>query len=187
MIIDSEPPQDTLQSPLKRSRSQSAQEDDRRDESYRDEKRLKTEPVEESEIVDIASLVQQAEASVMHELISEPEDHDISEDIFNAINGHDDIDEIKPDHNDVSQDILNAINQAQVKPDHDDDISQDILNAINEAQAESAHPHPQADPTMDDDIPPDTIWSNPTHYTRRKHIIPALGSLVSVAHKLWPS
>ena len=41
----------------------------------RDEKRLKIEPVESDNdnIVDIASLVQQAEASVMQELMPEPQ------------------------------------------------------------------------------------------------------------------
>ncbi len=187
MIINAEPSQEPLISPLKRSRSQSVHDEDNNNEHHRDEKRLKIEPIEEYEIVDIASLVQKAEASVMQGLMPEPDlgpdNTDISLDILNAINDT----HVKPDHHDVSREILNAINQAHVKPDddndddndNDNDISQDILNAINEAQARSVHPH--SDPGTEEETPPDTIWSHPIHYTRRKHIIPALGHLVSSA------
>lgn len=176
VMVDAEPSQPPLSSPLKRSRSQSPQKDDGNDnENHRYEKRLKTEPAEENDIVDIASLVQQAEASVMQELVPETNhnDHDFSEDIFNAINGHND----QADEHEIPQEIIDAINQAHAKSDHDDGISQDILNAINEARTEPMSHH--ADPQPDEKAPPDTIWNNTAHYTRRKHIIPALGSLVS--------
>ncbi|RYP04614.1 hypothetical protein DL764_004351 [Monosporascus ibericus] len=177
MIIDPEPPQEQPREPLKepfhstlkRSRSQSTDDDGIGEDHSRDEKRLKTEPVE-NDIVDIASLVQQAEASVMQELMPEHDHDDISQDILNAINGS----HVKPDHDDVSDDILKPIDESHVQHD-DDDLSQDILNAINEAQVEASHQ--QSDTETDEKTPPDTIWSNPAYYTRRKHIIPALGNL----------
>ncbi|RYO91397.1 hypothetical protein DL766_001362 [Monosporascus sp. MC13-8B] len=164
-----EPLQEPFHSALKRSRSQSTHDDGIGEDYSRDEKRLKTEPVE-NDIVDIASLVQQAEASVMQELMPEPDPNDISQDILNAINGS----QVKPDHDDVSEDILKSTDESHAQDD-DNDLSQDILNAINEAQAESSHQ--QSDTRTDEKTPPDTIWSNPAYYTRRKHIIPALGNL----------
>ncbi|RYO95957.1 hypothetical protein DL765_011695 [Monosporascus sp. GIB2] len=177
MILDPQPPQEQphepLQEPfhsaLKRSRSQSTQDDGIGEDHSRDEKRLKTEPVE-NDIVDIASLVQQAEASVMQELMPEHDPNDISQDILNAINGS----QVKPDHDDVSEDIPKPTDESHAQDD-DNDLSRDILNAINEAQAESSHQ--QSDTRTDEKTLPDTIWSNPTYYTRRKHIIPALGNL----------
>ncbi|RYP78964.1 hypothetical protein DL769_003094 [Monosporascus sp. CRB-8-3] len=177
MIVDPEPPQEQPREPLqepfhstlKRSRSQSTGGDGIGEDHSRDEKRLKTEPVE-NDIVDIASLVQQAEASVMQGLIPEHDHNDISQDILNAINGS----HVKPDHDDVSEENLKPIDESRVQ-DNDNDLSRDILNAINEAQVESSHQ--QSDTQTDEKTPPDTIWSNPAHYTRRKHIIPALGNL----------
>ena len=186
-----EPPQP----PLKRSRSQSVHEENDRDGLHRDEKRLKIESVEEHDqnIVDIASLVQQAEASVMRELMSEPhpdpapefEDSGISQEILDVINGaHIKLDNLgndNDDNHDMSQDILNAINQAQVKPDHDDDISRDILDAINEAADRESLNRQAENQAEEEKGSPDTLWSSPSYYTRRKHIIPALGSLVGSA------
>ncbi|RYP66276.1 hypothetical protein DL770_008835 [Monosporascus sp. CRB-9-2] len=177
MIIDREPPQEQPHEPLqepfhsapKRSRSQSTHDDGIGEDHSRDEKRLKTEPAE-NDVVDIASLVQQAEASVMQELMPEHHHNDISQDILNAINGS----QVKPDHDDVSEDILKPIDESHVQHD-DNDLSQDILNAIKEAQVESSHR--QSGTETDEKTPPDTIWSNPAYYTCRKHIIPALGNL----------
>ncbi|RYP70579.1 hypothetical protein DL771_005398 [Monosporascus sp. 5C6A] len=164
-----EPLQEPLHSALKRSRSQSTHDDSIGEGHSRDEKRLKTELVE-NDIVDIASLVQQAEASVMQELMPEHNHNDISQDILNAINGS----QVKPDHDHVSDDMLKPIDESHVQDD-DNNLSQDILNAIKDAQAESSHQ--QSDTRTDEKTPPDTIWSNPAYYTRRKHIIPALGNL----------
>ncbi|RYP13321.1 hypothetical protein DL767_010807 [Monosporascus sp. MG133] len=135
-IIDPEPPQEQpFHSALKRSRSQSTHDDGIGEDNSRDEKRLKTEPVE-NDIVDIASLVQQAEASVMQELMPGHDHNDISQDILNAINGS----QVKPDHDDVSEDILKPVDESHAQHD-DNNLSQDILNAINEAQIESSHQH----------------------------------------------
>ena len=187
----------------------------------RDEKRLKIEPVESDNdnIVDIASLVQQAEASVMQELMPEPqpdpepdpepvsvsepmpepENHDISQDILDVINrtqaklgSHEndnayDYGSYGDSGNDISQDILNAISQTQVKPDadyDDDGISQEILDAINEATNHESLNQQTGHQSEDEKDLPDTIWGSPNHYTRRKHIIPALGNLVGSARRV---
>ena len=140
----------------------------------------------------------ETEPKSLSETMPDPENHDIPQDILDIINraqakldsngtGNDNNNNSAYGSygdigNDMSQDILDAINQTQVKPDDDDDgISQDILDAINEA-ANHECLNQQTEPQAEDEKDlPDTIWGSPNYYTRRKHIIPALGNLVGSA------
>jgi protein TBF1 len=144
MAIDPEPPA----SPLKRSRSSQAEAHNDGEQGPA-EKRLKTEPPDESDMDDFARLVQQAEDSAMHDPLPLPEQPaDLSQE----------------DHGDLVLDILKAVNEAQAQ----DQPPADVMPEVGPAGLEEDEKRPS----------PESIWSNPTNYTRRKHIIPSLGHLV---------
>lgn len=116
---------------------------------------------ETNEMDEIARLVQQAEASVMQQF--------------------------QPDSN--RTDAL-PTNDFEHFHDISHDTSHDVPHGISHDESHDvSHGLPTFEPTIDhqtstpiDNVEPrpESLWSNPRDFTRRKHIIPALGSLVSV-------
>lgn len=170
MVLDreSEPPP----SPIKRARTP-----DEDDEQSRDEKRLKLENEGVNDIDDIALLVQQAEASVMQQFHSEyptTEDMSCNDDHF-----HDITHDISHDmSHDMSHDISHDIHGMSHELPHD--LSHDTSHSLAglEHTFEPEIPSPVENP----EPRPESLWSNPRDFTRRKHIIPGLGSMVSASY-----
>ncbi|KAI0909080.1 telomere repeat binding factor-domain-containing protein [Ustulina deusta] len=152
MVVDSEPRQPT-QSPLKRSRSPNRGKPTYGDEN-RDEKRIKTEPAADDDLDEIARMVQAAQESVMKQLLSAP-DPDIE-------HGPKTEPEPEPDtHMEQPDEVIETTEHEQVN------IESALVAALDQQRSPSRDAEPRSD----------TLWSNPRDYTRRKHIIPALGAL----------
>lgn len=182
MVVDSEPPFPT-QSPLKRSRSPDDGDGGDGD-KYRDEKRIKLEPAADDELDEIARMVQAVQASVMKELLSvpdssiqhkpepepepEPEPAPVSAPTY-APAPAPDLEprlELGPEtHIEPSDEIFESTEHEQIS------IESALEGALDQNRSLSEDIEPR----------PDTLWNNPRDYTRRKHIIPALGALVSAS------
>lgn len=178
MVVDSEPPFPT-QSPLKRSRSPDDGDGGDGD-KYRDEKRIKLEPAADDELDEIARMVQAVQASVMKELLSvpdssiqhkpepepepEPEPAPVSAPTY-APAPAPDLEprlELGPEtHIEPSDEIFESTEHEQIS------IESALEGALDQNRSLSEDIEPR----------PDTLWNNPRDYTRRKHIIPALGAL----------
>ncbi|KAI1767102.1 telomere repeat binding factor-domain-containing protein [Hypoxylon sp. FL1150] len=124
----------------------------------RDEKRLKMEIYGGDEMDEFARLVQQAEASVMEQFQPDP----------NRTNSFptNDFDHFHDMHHDISHDIPH-------------DVSHDMPSFGPIAEPQSSTPIDNVEPR------PESLWSNPRDFTRRKHIIPALGSLAVDIITAW--
>ncbi|KAI0853900.1 telomere repeat binding factor-domain-containing protein [Daldinia vernicosa] len=131
---------------------------DQDDDQARDEKRPKIESEVVNEMDEIALLVQQAQAEAMQHFQSEPDKVD-------------DPPSNDADHfHDISNGLSNNINH---------DIHHDISGLDTEFEQRAPSP-------VDDPEPrPESLWSNPRDFTRRKHIIPALGSLAVDIITAW--
>ncbi|KAI1817614.1 hypothetical protein GGS20DRAFT_531943 [Poronia punctata] len=169
MIIDSEPqlPTQSPQSPLKRSRSPDDANNTERD-GHREEKRMKIEPAPDNGLDEIARMVQAVQASVMQDILSTPAPElgpasepkqGLDTEPQPQSDSHIDADD-KP-HIKRLDEVFETTEQEQAN------IDAALEAALNE----------QRSPSRDGDTRPDTLWSNPRDYTRRKHIIPALGAL----------
>ncbi|KAI0502927.1 hypothetical protein F5B22DRAFT_631220 [Xylaria bambusicola] len=156
MIVDSEPLQPpqlshSPQPPLKRSRSPSDGRPVGGDED-RDEKRVKIEPAADGDLDEIARMVQAVQASVMKEFLSAPE----------PVLEH----KTEPEPELVSH--VAQPDEVFETTEHEQLSIESVLEAaLNQERSPSGDMEPR----------PDTLWNNPRDYTRRKHIIPALGAL----------
>jgi protein TBF1 len=171
MIIDSEPPLPTQspESPLKRSRSPE-NVNAFGDNGHREEKRMKIEPATENGLDEIARMVQAVQASVMQDILSTsaPDLEPALESRHEPETGVQPQPQLQHDsepqpHIEQSTEVFETTEQEQVN----------IESVLEAALGE------QRSPSRDADTRPDTLWNNPRDYTRRKHIIPALGALVS--------
>ncbi|OTB01031.1 hypothetical protein M426DRAFT_224739 [Hypoxylon sp. CI-4A] len=124
-------------------------------EQSRDEKRPKIENEGMNEMDELALLVQQAQAEAMQHFPSE--DHDT--------------------HHDFLSNNIDHIDQTSHDTSHD--ISHDI------ASFEESFHHQEPTPVENTEPRPESLWSNPRDFTRRKHIIPALGSLAIDIITTW--
>ncbi|KAJ2973564.1 hypothetical protein NUW58_g8906 [Xylaria curta] len=172
MVVDCEPslPSQPLhsaqsppspQSPLKRSRSPNHNEPFDADE-HRDEKRMKTEPAADDDLDEIARMVQAVQASVMKEFLSAP----------------------NPNIEPVPDPEPEPVPEPQHEPNPTPPIEQSVeifetteLEQANIESALNAALDQQRSLSRDAEPRPDSLWNNPQDYTRRKHIIPALGAL----------
>jgi len=189
MIIDSEPPLPTQspESPLKRSRSPENAKTFG-DNGYREEKRMKIEPTTENGLDEIARMVQAVQASVMQDILSTP------------------VPDLEPTLESRHEPETGTQPQSQLQHDSETkphtEQSTEVFETtereqVNTESALEAALDERRSPSRDADTRPDTLWNNPRDYTRRKHIIPALGALVSgscprisqacadVATRLW--
>ncbi|KAI1476516.1 telomere repeat binding factor-domain-containing protein [Daldinia eschscholtzii] len=125
----------------------------------RDEKRPKIENEGVNEMDEIALLVQQAQAEAMQHFQSEPDKVD---DVpSNDIDHH---------FHDISNEITNGLTH---------DIHHDLPGLDTEFEQRGPSPVENPEPR------PESLWSNPRDFTRRKHIIPALGSLAVDIITAW--
>ncbi|KAI0542093.1 telomere repeat binding factor-domain-containing protein [Xylaria digitata] len=165
MVIDCELPlpmnsPESSQSPLKRSRSPNDSQAIDGDE-HRDEKRMKTEPVADNELDEIARMVQAAQASVM-DFLSAPAPNI----------------EHEPEPEPQPQPQPQPELESNPRIEQLDEIFETTEHEqVNIESALEAALDQQRSPSRDVEPRPDTLWSNPRDYTRRKHIIPALGAL----------
>ena len=158
MVVDSEPIQQpdlsqSPQPPLKRSRSPNYGTAFACDDD-RGEKRIKIEPATDGDLDEIARMVQAVQDSVMKEFltVSDPNiDH--KHGLGTELGSH----MSQPDE------VFETTEHEQVN-----------IESVLEAALDQ-----QRSPARDEEPRPDTLWNNPRDYTRRKHIIPALGALVS--------
>ncbi|KAI1186740.1 hypothetical protein F5B17DRAFT_431296 [Nemania serpens] len=168
IVLGPEPlplPAQSSQSPLKRSRSPSDYNGTDGD-GRRDEKRMKIEPAAAGDLDEIARMVQAVQDSVMKEFLSAP-DPSVE---------HKPEPEPKPDPN------------PEPEPEHGPGPTPHIEQSVEifettehdlanlESASEAALDQPRS-LSRDIEPRPDTLWNNPRDYTRRKHIIPALGAL----------
>ncbi|KAI1346004.1 telomere repeat binding factor-domain-containing protein [Xylaria sp. FL0043] len=173
MVIDSETPQppqpsqppQSPQSPLKRFRSPNNDSALNGDE-YRDEKRVKAEPAADDSYDEIARMVEAVQASVMKEFLSAP--------LPNT--EHPPEIERKPEPTPIS------VSEPEKEPHARIAQPNEVLETtereqVNIESALEAVLDQQRSLSRDAEPRPDTLWSNPRDYTRRKHIIPALGAL----------
>ncbi|KAF3070943.1 Telomeric DNA-binding factor trf1 [Daldinia childiae] len=124
----------------------------------RDEKRPKIESEGVNEMDEIALLVQQAQAEAMQHFQSESDKVD-------------DAPSNDAEHfHDISNDIAHDITH---------DIHHDISGLDTEFEPRAPSPVDNPEPR------PESLWSNPRDFTRRKHIIPALGSLAVDIITAW--
>ncbi|KAI0181606.1 telomere repeat binding factor-domain-containing protein [Hypoxylon sp. FL1284] len=168
MTLDRDPP--SPHSPTaKRPRTA-----DEAGEQSRNEKRMKVEADGENDMDEIARLVQQAEASVMQQFQSEPNRTDSLP--------ADDFDHFHDPHPDISHELSHDVSH-DVPHDISNNVSHDVSHELP-AIAPTIEPQP---PTPVDDVEPrpESLWSNPRDFTRRKHIIPALGSLAIDIITAW--
>ncbi|KAI1117486.1 telomere repeat binding factor-domain-containing protein [Nemania sp. NC0429] len=165
LIVDPEPlplPAQSPHSPLKRSRSLS--DNDAPDgDGHRDEKRMKMEPAAAGDLDEIARMVQAVQDSVMKELLSAPDPNV----------GHNKP-ELKPEPELEPRLELGPTPCIEQSVEVFQTTEHDLANM--ESASEAAL---DQDRSLSRDIEPrpDTLWNNPRDYTRRKHIIPALGAL----------
>ncbi|KAI0416467.1 telomere repeat binding factor-domain-containing protein [Xylaria grammica] len=172
MVVDSEPlPTQSLQSPqspLKRSRSPNDSKPIDSDER-RDEKRMKTEPAADDELDEIARMVQAAQASVM-DFLSAPAP--------NVEHGPEPEPEPEPEPGPQPEPQTQAELEPNPRVEQSDEVFETTEHEqVNIESALEAALDQQRSPSRDEEPRPDTLWSNPRYYTRRKHIIPALGAL----------
>ncbi|KAI0112009.1 hypothetical protein GGR51DRAFT_52686 [Nemania sp. FL0031] len=169
MVIDNEPsfPTQSPRSPLKRSHSLDENNHIGGD-RYREEKRLKIEPAADDDLDEIARMVQAVQASVMKEFLSAPDTsipHEHGPELELGPEPeleHPSKPEPQPEpHLEQSDEIFETTEHEQVS------IESAIEAALEQQRSLSADIEPR----------PDTLWNNPRDYTRRKHIIPALGAL----------
>lgn len=132
---------------------------------------MKIEPAAAGDLDEIARMVQAVQDSVMKEFLSAP-DPSVE---------HKPEPEPKPDPN------------PEPEPEHGPGPTPHIEQSVEifettehdlanlESASEAALDQPRS-LSRDIEPRPDTLWNNPRDYTRRKHIIPALGALVSAAN-----
>lgn len=138
-------------SPSKRSRSP---HDNHEADDDRPGKRAKTEPTIESfDDMDLARMIQEAEASILHGMHDSHDYHDMAPDA----------------------DLQHAIADSLREGGHDFHLGD--IEDLNHHFASPGLDIPDSPSTMLPSKPPDSVWANPTSFTRRKHILPALGSL----------
>ncbi|KAJ8110537.1 hypothetical protein ONZ43_g5843 [Nemania bipapillata] len=167
MVVDCETPFPT-QPPLKRSRSP----DDTscvNGDAYRDEKRMKIEPAADDDLDEIARMVQAVQASVMKEFLSVP-DAGIQHKA-----------EPKPElvrerEREPEPEVVAPLPEPHIEPSDEIFETTEHEQASIELALEAALDQ-QRSLSGDVEPRPDTLWNNPRDYTRRKHIIPALGAL----------
>ncbi|KAI0142997.1 hypothetical protein GGR57DRAFT_369964 [Xylariaceae sp. FL1272] len=178
MMIDSEPPPPTTQfppSPPQQKRSRSPDNARINGDDQREEKRLKVESSPwDDDLDEIARMVQAASENAMRtfqsplELETEPESPPASQPqpqpqpqvAYMP-------DEYKPEP--VPEHDAEA-------PTHGLDITEHVESSI-ENPLDGMFDEADSPPKDSDESRPDTLWSNHRDYTRRKHVIPALGAL----------
>ncbi|KAI0453150.1 telomere repeat binding factor-domain-containing protein [Xylaria acuta] len=170
MVVDCEPavpPPQSPQSSLKRSRSPNDSNPVNGDE-HRIEKRMKTEPAAETDMDEIARMVQAVHASVMKDFLSAP-----------APNMEPEPEpEPEPAPAPAPAAELGLEPEPTPHPGHSDEIFETTEHEqVNIESALEAALDQQRSPSGDIEPRPDTLWNNPRDYTRRKHTIPALGAL----------
>ncbi|KAI1754701.1 hypothetical protein F4782DRAFT_552658 [Xylaria castorea] len=174
MVVDCEhamPPPQSPQSHLKRFRSPDASNSANGDE-HRNEKRMKTEPAAENDMDEIARMVQAVHASVMKDFLSAPAPNIEPEP------------EPEPEPVPVPVPVPAPALEPGLEPEstlhqgQSDEIFETTEHEqVNIEAALEAALDQQRSPSGDIEPRPDTLWNNPQDYTRRKHIIPALGAL----------
>ncbi|KAI1132183.1 hypothetical protein F5Y10DRAFT_231739 [Nemania abortiva] len=169
MVVDCEPHflAQSPRSPLKRFRSPDENNTDGSD-GNRDEKRLKVEPAADDDLDEIARMVQAVQASVMKEFLSAPDPTIQHKPEVEPGPEYEHEHEPEPEpepkprpHIEQSDDIFETTEHEQVS------IESAIEAVLEQQRSLSVDMEPR----------PDTLWNNPRDYTRRKHIIPALGAL----------
>ncbi|KAJ3576115.1 hypothetical protein NPX13_g3809 [Xylaria arbuscula] len=113
----------------------------------------RSQPTTDSDMDEIARMVQAVQDSVMKEFLSAPEpiiEHksESEPDIESHVAQPDEVFETTEEHEQVN------------------------IESVLEAALDQ-----QRSPSRDEEPRPDTLWNNPRDYTRRKHVIPALGAL----------
>ncbi|KAI0472418.1 hypothetical protein F4859DRAFT_104008 [Xylaria cf. heliscus] len=161
MVVDCEPalPPQSPQSPLKRSRSSNDGNPLDSDE-HRTEKRMKTEPAPENDMDEIARMVQAVHASVMKDFLAAPAPN-IEPEPEPEPAPQPELEPKPTSHLGQPDEIFETTEHEQVN----------IESALEAALAQQRSPSGDIEPR------PDTLWNNPRDYTRRRHIIPALGAL----------
>ncbi|KAI1430899.1 hypothetical protein GGR50DRAFT_144505 [Xylaria sp. CBS 124048] len=141
---------------------------------HREEKRIKIESSAEEDIDEIARMVQAVQASVMKEFLSTP----------GPIPDPQLLPELQSDQRPELQPETQAELQPKIEPMSKDHIerSHEVFETTEHEQANIGSPMEIApdqrrSPSTDMEGEPDTLWHNPRYYTRRKHILPALGAL----------
>ncbi|KAJ8125246.1 hypothetical protein O1611_g8393 [Lasiodiplodia mahajangana] len=167
MVVDGSPPFATQspRSPLKRSHSP-YENNPASGDAHREEKRLKIEPAADDDLDEIARMVQAVQASVMKEFLSAPDartPHEPGPELGLGLEPeHQSKPEPQPEsHIEQSDEIFETTEHEQAS------IESAIEAALEQQRSLSVDIEPR----------PDTLWNNPRDYTRRKHIIPALGAL----------
>lgn len=130
---------------------------------------MKIEPAAAGDLDEIARMVQAVQDSVMKEFLSAP-DPNI---------------EHKPEPEPKPEPELEP--ELELGPTPHIEQSVEIFETtehdlVNMESASEAALDQQRSLSRDVEPRPDTLWNNPRDYTRRKHIIPALGALVSAAN-----
>ncbi|KAI1173032.1 hypothetical protein F4777DRAFT_559329 [Nemania sp. FL0916] len=167
----------------------------------RDEKRLKVEPAADND--EIARMVQAVQASVMSQFLSAPEPEPEPQSGVEYKPDPESELEPAPEHVPVPVPVPVPVSQIEAKsepePDpapisgpthHTTQVEQpdnivetteneqaNIEMALEAALEEQRSLSVDMDVDLDMEPRPDTLWNNPRDYTRRKHIIPALGAL----------
>ncbi|KAI0015260.1 telomere repeat binding factor-domain-containing protein [Xylariomycetidae sp. FL0641] len=195
MVLDSEPTRSSPPpSPRKRSRSPHEYNQDQHqgqdgEMDNREEKRLKMEPEVDDGMDEIARLVQQAEASVLQQIQSAPETSDQVPSFTRpeTTPGTDPARErerepeaeaeAEAESNTGPDQKHEPQAQASSEIDHMNGVLDSAEHDDFEAALEAALEQARTSPVEDIQSRPDSIWSNPRDYTRRKHLIPALGSM----------
>ncbi|KAI0974982.1 hypothetical protein F4678DRAFT_421536 [Xylaria arbuscula] len=170
MVIDDDATQSTQlpqspQSPLKRSRSPN---DDIpvNDDEHRDEKRMKTEPAVDGDLDEIARMVQAVQASVMKEFLSAPSPNIEHQPEPEPLPEPTPAPAPEPERESNPQ--MEQVDEVFETTEHEQVGIESALEAVLDQQRSSSR---------DSEPRSDTLWSNPRNFTRRKHIIPALGAL----------
>lgn len=139
---------------------------------------MKTEPGAGDEMDEIARMVQAVQASVMKEFLSAPHpnierepDPEPGPELAPALALAPDR-EPKRERASISESRIEQSVEVFETTEHE---QADIEAALEAALDQQRSPSGDAEPR------PDTLWNNPRDYTRRKHIIPALGALVSAS------
>jgi hypothetical protein len=158
-------------SPLKRSRSPDDGGPIDGDE-HRDEKRMKTEPGAGDDMDEIAQMVQAVQASVMKEFLSAPNPNIERE----LEPGPEPTPTLAPAPDRERKRERASISEPRIEQSVEVFETTEHEQADIEAALEAALDQ-QRSPSGDAEPRPDTLWNNPRDYTRRKHIIPALGAL----------
>ncbi|KAI2642068.1 hypothetical protein GGS21DRAFT_501018 [Xylaria nigripes] len=174
MLVDREScllPAQSPQSSLKRSRPLNATSDVESGEK-REEKRIKVEQAADDDLDEIARMVQAVQASVMKEFLSTSEPNPQLELQPEAEAGAEPNKErpepevvVKPEPE------LDPVSKSRIQE------SDDVFETTEHEQVNIESPLESISISRDADTRPDTLWHNPRDYTRRKHIIPALGAL----------